>query len=1718
MSKSCSYSAPNGGPSKAFNDIYQSNGLATAVANLEMFQTPDFIEWYGQGARTASGEPTFSYGTVTNDKGEVRPLLSKLPAIKREDAEKQVDFLTKTFKAYGVAVNVTADPNAIENGYVIRTGETINMMYNPAKAKIDTIFHEYGHIYVDLIGYNDPVIQAGIAKLRGTELWNSIAKRNPQFDEEQLGKEVLTTAIGMEAAKLYNPLSSKSNRFLDAVKGWSTWVGQLFRKIAEVLGLPIDTAKMLAYELTSGKLRSVLTGKVSTYKQNQVESILTRDEVVNFLNSTKRAWTLDDSEAHYVNAAFPGVKFERATSALDRVVHTFDRLSALRKVAASNTILNRKYDRIADVEKLWADKREEGTGIHNIAQNYVEQRNAGKKRADAIEYALNNLHKPSKSGRLDDEGVRFYEGMNRSQVETYVNVIADFLDSLYAKGYVLYPEFVIGSVDHEVAGTIDLIAIRPDGSVDIFDFKTKEIVYNGGIGYSTFDTFNARDRSADAKKQFLKAPFDDIPNTTANKYALQLSLYKSMLEFYGITVNELNIVPLVGEIVQTGDQYNYTNVKMYTGSPALKDGVFKLKDLSARINTMFNIKDDVLDIIEDTERYEESTEELRDRLSAISDMQEWVKDVIADLHRSIVTVKSQVDKYSGDQYKLRIEYLIDQLHVDDEFQAIAAYNKYLTSEIKRMQDKLFTHVVTTTNGATVKVGYATMTWAEIKTLSEQKPDEYLQFVSFLVNAKSFLEQVVFIQNLPKTITTPENTHVDELIKIMKANEADISDLQWHINTLNRQLDMRYPEISSNPLYNEGDTAKAFELFFQAQRDETWMQANVDALADTHHPYIANVMKMYRREAFQYDKEARELLLAFGKETETIDIQKFLKPNMQLLTEMDMDRFYEDLDAMYREAYKLYPTDQKARAKYINKWYTSNTVEKTADEVKKMEAMMKKRLGTGEAYNEWKRSQYYMSKNLWYKDRKKAYYKPNPAKYRSAAYDALTDNEKKSLKYIQDLLAYLISHTAGGIVEGGYIPAVPNSNRSDYQKLLAEMGFHNAHKTDHNYFDRDGEPIRILPFSFVRKLNQKKLEDESNAQTKEELEAIRKRNEELRKENEEAHAAAIQQDLRKVIPIFIRSAMQHKFKQSVQFELHRVYDSLLENHRIVETKNGAFIIDKAKKLAGKANIRTERKLSNSRILDHYKNWLAQIFYDEFEHDEGKFTVAARVLQNYTSFKNMALNPYSAVNNTVYGVLMSRMEAAGGEFYSNSDWNWSGKEYAKGMLSYLSDDYESTDYGSKASAFIQEFPIMMDYRETGITEADAKYGNAALNKTAWLYSKVFFMQHVSEHMLQNRILLTMANSHRIVNGKIISYADFERSELATTDPYNKTESENKAIIESNKAKKKELKAAWEKYTKLYDAFDFELNERGRGRLKLKDDAGVTDVELADFQARVLGVNQRLHGIYNREDAGVIQRYALGRLAMQFRKWMRPGFTKRYGKDVGNFLASGYWNERRAIFEEGTYVTAAKFLRQPFLNWQGSMAERKEAGEQLNAVMAFGNLLRDYGRFLTNIRVHWHSLNDNEKANIRQIMFEWAAFSFAVLAASLYMGMKDDDEEKGLGYYFVAQQLDRSILELSTYTPLAIGFGVEKPWIGGGLFNEYNKIVKSPFAAVGTLEKIFLLGAQLVAYPFLDEEERVYQSGTYHDQDKLWVKIQQLIPIYNQYFRGANLESQYRFYRLF
>ena len=172
----------------------------------------------------------------------------------------------KIFKDLGLEI---VENNDLKSSAMIVGGEKPRIEFNSDKIKKDTVYHEFGHALVDMIGYEDKLVQNAINELRATPLYYQIRILNPTLTKEQLDKEVLTTKIGIEASN--KDSQSKFRLFYNLIKN----------KIGKLLGLKESAVDQLVNKLVNGKVENVIKERLSTYEQHQADFRIINNVFVN---------------------------------------------------------------------------------------------------------------------------------------------------------------------------------------------------------------------------------------------------------------------------------------------------------------------------------------------------------------------------------------------------------------------------------------------------------------------------------------------------------------------------------------------------------------------------------------------------------------------------------------------------------------------------------------------------------------------------------------------------------------------------------------------------------------------------------------------------------------------------------------------------------------------------------------------------------------------------------------------------------------------------------------------------------------------------------------------------------------------------------------------------------------------------------------------------------------------------------------------------------------------------------------------------------------------------------------------------------------------------------------------------------------------------------------------------------------------------------------------
>lgn len=1052
-----------------------------------------------------------------------------------------------------------------------------------------------------------------------------------------------------------------------------------------------------------------------------------------------------------------------------------------------------------------------------------------------------------------------------------------------------------------------------------------------------------------------------------------------------------------------------------------------------------------------------------------------VSSVKEFIDKRIIDLKKQIERFSKDEdFVQAAESLVKELDTLDTIESVDSVINYIDKRIKAINKRI----------------------DAVSSDFSPSPSNFSKLYNSFVVLNSFNDLVKLdIDNI--TGKDNEDNILRERLEELKKRVEPLTATEVKLDATSRELFRRkLTTISSNP-----DIINDTIDIFDAQVDESTVQRWLDALADTNNSFIALAVKDYNIALDKKNSVVRNTIRTFDSwdkklKNAGISYDEFFEKDEEgnrtgrLITEFNHIAYADSKDDMWAEISKLKvkadalpPGKERSnlytkRSQIKLKWFNENHEENPdADTII---AKQRKQLSQ-EDFEDWFRSQTRKIGNAIIFEGELG--QPNSAKYASESFKELIsgDDERSKLKrefynYFRDLMNDLVDSSVTTMFEEGYIPAVPIDTRT-YLKAIKEdilrmKDSDNVKPDDQKmvYVDENGRVVSILMLPYIRQLGQIEVPDTSkevmqSLPEEEKLKLIDKKNK-IVKKNRKLHAQNINYNLTETIPEFIKSSLTFATKKEYEHQL-LLTKEILGNSKVIANTN---LLDRIATKSLKKPVSITVDARNSQIDQHLRDYIKMVFYDDFENEESKILRSASdALINWASLTGIGFNPFVGINNKVFGTIQNNVESAGGTMFSRKDYRRARRFYNNGdaILSYLGgrNKREST---TLQEAIIKRFDVFISQDEL----AGRRGGpiRTALDKFKLFKDAAYAMQNIGEHTMQNVSLFAMMNSHRIINSQIVNRSTYIESRLEKIHEDTSPRDIDR-IIKRNKKEKEKALEGFETFPTLLDSFVLK-----DGYLEFSNDP-ISEEELSRFRQKVISVNQYLHGIYNKEDAGTIQKYALGRMAIQFRKWMRPGWNKRFGTKFGK----SFWNERREAPDEGMYVTTYNFVRE---------------------------LVKDHGNLSTAYKLQWHKMSEFQRANVRRTLVELSFLSAAYLTLNIARALAEDDEELKSNKIFnmFMYQTDRLWAEIFTYFPIF------------GWFGESRKILRSPTASYSLVNNTAQLTKNILLYPFRTEDERLYTSGVRYGEDKVTSGVTRLIPFWNQLDRVHNLERNNRFYKLF
>ena len=658
-------------------------------------------------------------------------------------------------------------------------------------------------------------------------------------------------------------------------------------------------------------------------------------------------------------------------------------------------------------------------------------------------------------------------------------------------------------------------------------------------------------------------------------------------------------------------------------------------------------------------------------------------------------------------------------------------------------------------------------------------------------------------------------------------------------------------------------------------------------------------------------------------------------------------------------------------------------------------------------------------------------------------------------------------------------------------------------------------------------------NESDEDYQKRVEEVKKENTKIRLDNAVLEKAVLSNDWDNIISEFIEQAYDYNAKQEQKLYLQTLMDSLR--------------INKAVSINGYNNPRLnyDSSFDNQGVYDTIEQQrtleLVETFYHRLIRNEYRknsfLNRMASTFQNIASAKFMMFNVTGGIGNIATGMVNIMGEVFAREYFDIKEFNEASVDYDLHIGDYLM-HWLDNKANSLTGALIKKFNVV-DFEQITGQALDG------VNSTAEAYRRFkefsYSFQSMGEHMMQNKVLLAVLRSNRIwydANGekhigafelysrtcdddalietlskipklldeykKFIQRslsnnkerADVLRFKINLNRRFIKSINDNSIKNEYLRLRKEKLKNARTKFNKLERCIDqFEFVD---GYAEYKDPNKFGSDEFGALRNKVISINNKIHGVYNKLGAARIEAEWYGGILMQFHKHIYPGILKRYRKN-------GMYNEQRETIEIGAYRS--------FLNWIGT--EFSEAHDELKntyqnkgeyLVAAVGKYLGAAYKTLINGVTNYNLLSESEKAGVRRTLADALGVTSALLLAiALYAANDDDDYTDTIWWNLLLYQADKLASESGMYSPL-------------GLMTELKTLYSSPLAIIPSIEDLGKIAGLGINYLINGEDfNPYYETGQYAGENKFKVYVYRNIPVYRTANRLINLADNNSYYRI-
>ena len=461
---------------------------------------------------------------------------------------------------------------------------------------------------------------------------------------------------------------------------------------------------------------------------------------------------------------------------------------------------------------------------------------------------------------------------------------------------------------------------------------------------------------------------------------------------------------------------------------------------------------------------------------------------------------------------------------------------------------------------------------------------------------------------------------------------------------------------------------------------------------------------------------------------------------------------------------------------------------------------------------------------------------------------------------------------------------------------------------------------------------------------------------------------------------------------------------------------------------------------TKIVQRMNDWFHSQVYSRYMADEGEvFGLDVGMLANMsnevTALNQFALNILSGISNVMTASAMNRIESICGQYFTVKSLAKADKIFWAEMGDFLK-DVGNPVKTSKLALFMEKFNTMQDFEST---VREQEYGKSRFSRLMTTNS-LYVINNAGELWIQNRAALALSESYGL--------KDKDGNDIS-----------------------------------LWDSQEVVIDKDGVARLVTKPGIKKSDgtlwedsKDIIKFTNKSKSLNQRMNGIYNYEDRNAAQAYAIGRMGLMFRKWIKPSLNRRYASLNYNFDVDEW--------EEGFYNTAGRFFMQ---------------------------LMKDLKRGQFDVVTTYKNLDPREKANLMRFAVEVGQFVSVCAAFAILKDIKkskDDDGDEALAKSWWFNQLLYQTRRLES----EIG---SQMIINPQMIQEAFNILKSPAACVSSWEGTLNMTKLMMPSSWTT----TLQTGRYKGHTKAYKLFwdSPLIPMHRTIYRGLHPQNSLQFYDL-